>query len=193
MLLRQTDSAYVPVSLPIWGRYDGYGFIERAEADAPLRALLRGFDELRQAGRVSVNAPVARLPEQFDAIETLFPLLRRRTLTCDGTVLEHSIIYAPAARAIVAQRLGSEPNLVLKLEPAQTAYRPISDFDDEIRALAYLDAGVRRIACWKPNETGQFSEDEARAFLLAARQTFSAMSEMQGVLSEYEELKFDES
>lgn len=192
VLLRSSRQRDRPVSLPLWGEYNGHGGIENVIVDRACQSLIQAFDSLAAAGRLSVNERIVRLPRRFiepsDVLSLLFD--GGANLACDGKPIVYSIMYAPVAKLLMSRPSRASKGIPLSIEPARTAIGTRIDlFQNEVRDMARLDGFLG--GHWSRCETALLSQAEARDALSAAYHRYQDDRELILILNEYQDAQSD--
>lgn len=194
VVLRQVGDGYVPVSLPIWGVYDGYGSVEDVDDRPSTTAFVESLEELRMSRRLTVNERLVQLPDQFRSAGDAVKLLcdGGANLSCDGDALAYSLLHGRSVQEIGRDGRQQSEGLRLDVEPARSAYaHQAARFASELKLLARVDYAMEQGLGWKLCETGQYSDEEAREFLAQARSRYVADSGMLQVLNDYADWRFE--
>lgn len=177
VVLAQTpDAAFVPITLPLWGRYTGHGAVEDIHEGPGADLILGGLQGLQQSKHLRVNwATLGVEPQPLDHIEAVLGILALAhihapsAVQCQGRVLRFALLSGHVAAALMAEepvRLPHDtpieqlPEVVFNQDPlASTLYAPLAAQSVRLRCrfglilagFAALDDGLlSRNLRWSP-------------------------------------------
>lgn len=198
-------SRWKPVTLPIWGHYNGYGSLERIENDPNVEIIAKRLAAGVRYGLVEISWTALReTPRQIATIEdVLFVVARsaaspRCGVLCEGKEISYAFVSTEIARAVCEEtRLVNElsrgaSGLARGEEPALTLYADLDpDSERWISAksveFAAIDALVALRGGWALPPLRQFSAEEELELIHDAMAQFAHLEAVMAVLRKMEE------
>ncbi len=163
VLLAEKDSGFIPVTLPLWGRYAGHGTLEEISDGPGSDLVLGGIQELQRSGRLNIDWQALGVePRPLDHIEAVISVLalghihRQGAIQCDKRTLSLAIFSAHVAAALMDQEpsglpqdtpIERLPEVVFRGDPiAQTLYGPLAAQSVRLRCrFGLILAGFRAL------------------------------------------------
>ena len=203
--------SFTPISLPIWGRYNGLGGFEEIQDGPNADLLLSCFQRELAAGNLRINFQRLGLPEYtIDSLDLLIGIFFCAQIHCPEAIEFNgaTIRFALVSAHIAAQLMEKDPNEVplnLTLEQlphfifneqslGRAIYQPLENQSLKLRlkfglSLLSLQSlteslSLRQLSLIPPDSHTTYSEDTQAKSLLNALARFSEDEVMMQALSE---------
>lgn len=212
VLLSSNSGRWVPLSLPLWGVYEGVGTLGQMDEGPNAELILAGFQRALREGRAELDRnTLGDLADELDHVETLVNLIAfSQVQGLDAVRWEGQPVgFALASAHVAAAFMTGEPELSPDLpleglpgfvlpEPASLSiYAPLSQAKLNLRCkfglsfygfLALTQEFARQGRAWAPPGLGiDVSESRPQAWLAEAMLAAAGHEELLEALREIQE------
>ncbi len=133
VLLQREGDHFIPISLPLWGRYEGCGTLSEVEPGPNAELVLSAFQRALQEGQASIDWNDLGVPPcDVDHIETLLSLIAcaqlhgKEALTWHGSALGFALLSGHVAAALMTREPCIESSMSVEELPAAVLKSPSS-------------------------------------------------------------------
>jgi len=202
VLLEKLENHYIPIALPVFGRYNRLGAIDMIEENQNTNTILTFFQSKIKSEEVKVDWPEVywegeRL-NKIENIEQLFTSIERGVtmeydcVTLNKHRIEYSLIDSRIWNEILHGNFENKESNLIQTETWKKIYKnPISDYDNFVRQFKNVQDFLNKheIKWAPPNDGGQHYDEEVNEYLNQAKAKFKdAPSIMNGILAYEKEL-----
>lgn len=218
VLLVESSAGWRPISLPLFGVYEGLGTVGEVNEGPNADLILAWFQREFEEGKMRVDfAGMGLAPQDIDHIETLLSLIACSQIHGEGAVRtqDGDLGFALVSAHVAATLMEGEPELpgeipverlyqvVFDSEHARRIYRPVEHESHRLRCkfglsmvgLSALDQAMKaRQRSWAPPGLGvPLADAEPALWLAEALAEFASSPSIVEALEDYSGQSEDES